>query len=141
MLRAIRFAHPDLDDLSAHQGSGLGLSPTGRLDTIDGSAAVRQALLLLLTTIPGERVMRSNYGCELYRLLFAPNDETTAGLAIHYVRRAVERWEPRVEILAVNAARSPDDPGRLDVSLEYRALRGARVERLSLPLFLDGERR
>ena len=44
--------------------------------------------------------MRPDYGCELHRLVFSPNDDTTAGLAIHYVRRALERWEPRVEVLS-----------------------------------------
>ena len=41
--------------------------------------------------------MRPGYGCHLFRLAFAPNDDTTAGLAIHYVRQALERWEPRIE--------------------------------------------
>jgi hypothetical protein len=51
-------------------------------------AAVRQSILLLLTTVPGERVMRPDYGCDLQKLVFSPNDATTHGLAIHYVRRA-----------------------------------------------------
>jgi len=83
--RAWRFLHPDFDP----GASGLQLSPRGALALVEDEEAVRQALLLLLTTTPGERVMRPDYGCELARLVFAPNDDTTAGLAIHYVRRAV----------------------------------------------------
>ena len=52
---------------------------------IAGDAAIRQSIILLLTTTPGERVMRPDYGCPLHRLMFQPNDATTAGLAIHYV--------------------------------------------------------
>jgi Bacteriophage baseplate protein W len=84
----------------------------------DGEA-VRQAILLLLTTMPGERVMRPDYGCPLHRLMFAPNDATTAGLAIHYVRQALSRWEPRVEIERLDANPAADE-GRLTVMLEYR---------------------
>jgi len=82
--------------------------------------SVRQAILLLLSTRPGERVMRPAYGCDLWRLVFSLNDETTAGLAIHYVRQTLQRWEPRIDILHLDAMRGEDDPGRLDIFLEYR---------------------
>jgi Bacteriophage baseplate protein W len=64
--------------------------------------------------------MRPEYGCDLHRLVFSPNDDTTAGLAIHFVRQAVERWEPRVEILRVDANRDPDEATRLAIVLDYR---------------------
>ena len=92
------------------------VQPTGSIAMVEEDDAIRQALLLLISTRPGERVMRPAYGCDLERLIFSPNDDTTAGLAMHYVRQAVERWEPRVEILGVDAvARSRgrlDDPNR-----------------------------
>lgn len=114
--RAVRFVHPDLDE----GRPGLALRPTGALAMVDEAASVRQALMLLLSTAPGERVMRPGYGCDLGRLVFNPNDGTTAGLAIHSVRQAIDRWEPRVEVLALDANRSPDSPSRLDITLEYR---------------------
>ncbi|TQS43386.1 GPW/gp25 family protein [Cryptosporangium phraense] len=98
---------------------GLALTSAGRLATVDGAAAVRQALLMLLSTRPGERLLRPTYGCRLPRLVFAPNDDTTAGLAIHYVREAVAEWEPRVEVLDVDAGPDPDAPSRLLVRLDY----------------------
>lgn len=116
--RAWRFIHSDLQQ--SEQPDGLGLSPRGGIAMVDNRESVRQAILLLLSTIPGERVMRPGYGCQLYRLLFSPNDETTAGLAIHYVRQALEMWEPRVEILKLDAERSSESPEELLISLEYR---------------------
>lgn len=116
--RAWRFVHPDFDDRAF--AGGLQLAPTGRVDMVEGAAAVRQSLLLLLSTRPGERVMRPGYGCNLHRLVFEPNDATTAGMAIHYVRQAVQRWEPRVEILQLDAGPHSNDPSRLDIALEYR---------------------
>jgi phage baseplate assembly protein W len=99
---------------------------------------VRQALLLLLTTRPGERVMRPDYGCELHRLVFSPNDDTTAGLAIHYVRRAIVRWEPRVEIVRIDAGRDPGEPGRLAIRLDYRLRSTRELDRLTFTLDLAG---
>ena len=116
--RAWRFVHPDLD--SPDGTVGLGLSPRGSIAMVDEHDSVRQAILLLLSTIPGERIMRPDYGCQLHRLGFSPNDETTAGLAIHYVRQALDRWEPRIDVLRLDAERNTEDPEQLIISLEYR---------------------
>jgi phage baseplate assembly protein W len=130
------FLHPDLD---ARAAVGLVVTPQGRIALVEGAEAVRQALLLLLSTMPGERVMRPDYGCELHRLLFSPNDDTTAGLAIFYVRRAVERWEPRVELLRVDALRNSHRPELLDVILDYRIRATQHPQQLTFSLALTGE--
>lgn len=138
LARAWRFSHPDLDD----PGSRLGIvrAASGAVAMAEGGASVRQALLLLLTTRPGERVMRPSYGCDLYRLIFSPNDATTAGLAIHYVRRAVEQFEPRVDLLRVDAGPHPDRPERIVVTVDYRVRITSQQEQLELELALDGDR-
>ena len=132
--RAWRFVHPDFD--AAEGRAGLMAGPTGGIAMVDDDASVRQSLLLLLTTRPGERVMLPGYGCSLHELAFAPNDDTTAGLAIHYVRRAVTRWEPRVEVLDVDANRNAEDPARLDILLEYRVRPTLAPHELRLPVDL-----
>lgn len=106
---------------------------------VEEEESVRQAILLLLATRPGERVMRPEYGCDLHRLVFSPNDDTTAGLATHYVQRALARWEPRIQILRLDTTRPEGDPGRLDIQLQYRVKSTLRVEQLTFPLNLAGE--
>jgi phage baseplate assembly protein W len=133
--RTFAFQHPDIP---SPLGAGL-LLRSGGVATVEMGESVRQAIFLLLTTIPGERVMRPDYGCDLHQLVFSPNDETTAGLAIHYVRRAVERFEPRAEIVRVDAAANPDDPGRLDVTLDYRVRATQQDGQLTLSINLQGE--
>lgn len=128
--RAIAFAHPDLD--AATGRAGLSVTPGGRLATVTDAAAVRQALLLLLTTRPGERVNRPDYGCHLFRLAFAPADDTTAGLAIHYVARAIERWERRVEVLSLDASWPDADATYLEVLLQYRVRASAHEDALAV---------
>jgi phage baseplate assembly protein W len=130
--RAWHFLHPDFDE----GASGLRLSAKGGIEMIDEHHSVRQAIILLLTTRPGERVMRPEYGCHLGRVLFSPNDDTSAGLAMHYVRQALERWEPRIDILRVDAGRNAEHPARMDVVLEYRVRSTQQSERLLFPLYL-----
>jgi len=134
--RAWRFTHPDF----AREGErpGLAISPRGNVDMVQDDESVRQAILLLLTTRPGERIMRPTYGSELFKLTFWPNDDTTAGLAIHYVEQAIKQWEPRVDIIRLDAQRDPERPERLDVSLDYRVRATQRVAQLTIPLGLGG---
>jgi phage baseplate assembly protein W len=115
---------------------GLAVTATGAVGMVDGDDSVRQAIMLLLSTSPGERLMRPRYGSYLHRLLFSPNDETTAGLAIHYVRQAIDRWEPRVEILDLDASADPLHPERLDISLRYRVRASLTITTVEYPLDL-----
>lgn len=135
--RSWRFLHPDLD--IPEGAAGLRVSATGGIEMVGEEASVRQAILLLLSTIPGERVMRPEYGCALERLIFSPNDDTTAGLALHYLRQALDRWEPRIDVLRLDAERNAADPSRLDLLLEYRVRSTQREDRLAIPLRLAGE--
>lgn len=130
-----RFAHPDFDAQDA--APGLTLTATGRVAMVEGQASVRQSLLLLLSTVPGERVMRPDYGCELHLLVFSPNDETTHGLAIHYVRQAVARWEPRAEVVEIDATRSDEAPERMLLRLHYRLPQTLEAEVLEMSIDLQ----
>jgi phage baseplate assembly protein W len=130
--RAWRFTHPDF--ARPGERAGMGVSTRGGADMVQDDESVRQAILLLLTTRPGERVMRPDYGCELWRLAFWPNDDTTAGLAIHYVQQAINLWEPRIDVVRLDAQRDPEQPERLDVMLEYRVRATQRVSQLTLPM-------
>ena len=57
---------------------------------------------------------------------------------MHYVRRAVERFEPRVVILAIDAGPAPDAPDRLAVILDYRPRLGGPADRLVADVPLQG---
>ena len=137
---AWRFTIPGSE--GAGKSDGLRVSNRGGMDMVEGTASVRQALMMLLATRPGERVMRPHYGCYLHRLAFSPNDDTTAGIAIHYVRQAIERWEPRIEVIHLDAARSEGNgsSGLLEITLEYRVRATSQTERLAYAFDLMGER-
>ncbi len=132
--RAVLFTHPYLDAAGV---PGLRVGPAGRLATATDAAAVRQSLLLLLSTRPGERVNRPQYGCHLFRLAFAPADDTTAGLAIHYVARAVEQWEKRVEVVSLDAQRPSDAPHLLEVRMRYRVRASRHEDELAVGVPLE----
>ena len=131
-IKSLRFSFSERE--SSENGPGLRIAATGQLSTVEGNASIQQAIAMLLRTTPGERVGRPSYGCQLHRLLFTPNDNTTAGLAIHYVREAIENWEPRVEIIALDADADPENPESLLIFLDYQVLATRQRESLILRL-------
>ena len=99
--------------------------------------SIKQAIRIILFTAKGERVMRPTFGCDLYQLVFAPNDATTRGMAEHYVREALEIWEPRIEILQVKATSAGAQEEVLRISLDYRVRATDNRFNLVYPFYLE----
>lgn len=53
---------------------------------------VREMLMQLLLTNPGERIHRPEFGCGIRRLVFSPLNESSASLAQVTVLNALERF-------------------------------------------------
>jgi len=118
---------------------GLKKSFQGGILLVSGDDSIRQAVLMLLMTRRGERVMRPEYGCDLHHLLFAPNNDATANIAIHYVRSALEQWESRIDIIKIDAQAHPYRPNMLIIQLEYQVRTTGTLERLDMNLNLEGK--
>ena len=138
-----KFIHPNLEQIV---GTGVDQAPTGLvltgstgIDMVSDDDAVRQSVLMLLSTRPGERVMRPEYGCNLHQLVFSPCDDTTAGIAIYLVRTALQQWEPRIDIRALDAYPDPLNPTVLIISLQYQVRMTRANEEIQLSLNLAGE--
>ena len=58
----------------------------------DYSEHVRQLVIQVLMTAPGERVNRPDFGCGVRRLVFAPNGTVAATLAQTTVFQALQKW-------------------------------------------------
>jgi len=103
----------------------------GRLSVeTDYAAHVEQMILQVLLTSPGERPHRPDFGCGLRRMLFSPNDPTTATLAQVTVYQALTRWLGTV--IEVGAVEVAARESTLEVSISY--LIKARLERRILNL-------
>jgi Bacteriophage baseplate protein W len=117
---------------------GFRLTGAGRIEVVTGIAELRQSLLMLLATTPGERPLAPTFGCALDRLAFEPIDDTTAGLAIRMVAEAVAQQLPQVQVDRLDAGPDPADPGRLRIELWYRDRRSGTTDTLSLTLPVEG---
>jgi len=96
------------------------LGRQGSIELVGGATEIEQAILLILRTSPGQRVMRPEFGCGLNDLVFMPNNGQTASQVKRTVRLALGRWEPRIEVLDVETSPDPHDPARLLIDIRYR---------------------
>ncbi len=92
----------------------------GGVALVGGETEIEQAMMIILRTAPGQRVMRPEFGCEIHDLVFMPNNGDTAARIKHAVRQALGRWEPRINVLDVTVDPSPDDPACLFIDITYR---------------------
>lgn len=97
----------------------LTIGPQGGLALTNERSELNQAIRIILSTAPGQRVMRPTFGCRLHELVFAPNNMHTAVLARRYVEEALGMWEPRIRVTSVETQPDPDGPNRLLIEIEY----------------------
>src|SRR5690606_794869 len=98
----------------------LQVNPRGEIALASGERDIEQSIRIILGTIPGERVMRPEFGCRAYELIFAPRNAATQGLMRYYVEEALTRWEPRIDVLAVEITNDPANDGVMLVEIKYR---------------------
>ena len=124
-------------------GRGLAFPPRldhrGRVATVDGPTEIEQAIRIILNTSPGQRVMRPEFGCRLHELVFAPNNSRTSGLAERYIRKALGRWEPRIELEKVTVSPDAQNQARLLASVTYRIKATHSSRSLVYPFYLIPE--
>jgi uncharacterized protein len=98
--------------------------------------SIRQSMLIILGTAPGERVMRPNFGCNIHDLVYAPNNLNTASLAAHYCIEALGKWEPRIEEVEARAEPPDSDNNRLDITIKYKVRASNTSRNLVYPFYI-----
>lgn len=115
------------------------LDAQGKMALTNERNELEQAMRIILRTAPGERVMRPDFGCRLHELLFAPNNSTTAAQAARYVEEALGRWEPRINVTAVNARPDPRQRHQLLIEIDYEVKATHDSRSLVFPFYLIPE--
>jgi len=104
-------------------GSGwafpLKTTATGAIALVSGDEEIREAIRLILSTAPGERPMRPDFGCGIHAHVFAPANATTSGLISYEVKNALTRWEPRIDVRNVSVTVDRAVEGTLYIDVNY----------------------
>ncbi|MGV0025318.1 GPW/gp25 family protein [Phormidesmis priestleyi] len=122
-------------------GRGLGFPITlndGILDVAEYEESVRQSIVIILGTAKGERVMRPEFGCGIYDLVFEVKTAATAGRVSQAVQEALLLFEPRIDVLDVEVTARSDEAGEtLLIIVDYRVRSTNNVFNLVYPFYLE----
>jgi len=107
----------------------------GEIALVSREDDIRQAILVILGTSPGERVMRPDFGAGLKALVFEPINTATKALVKHRVEEALLLWEPRIDSVEVAIA-DERSLGRLLLDIRYRVRATNTFFNLVYPFYL-----
>ena len=100
--------------------------------------AIARSIRNIVFTLPGEKFFDENFGSKISASLFENIDDISAGLIVDEIRQSIDRYEPRVELLNVEAF--PDfDNNSFDVLIVYNII-GADVAPQELQFALQSTR-
>jgi phage baseplate assembly protein W len=115
--------HSDETDpgfLGSGFGWPFGVDHTGSIRLADPVADLDRSIEIVLMTAPGERLMRPEFGCRIWELLFEPVTPGLLGLITEAVRRALVQWEPRIIVESVDPVPDPIDHSLVRIGITYR---------------------
>jgi uncharacterized protein len=98
----------------------MGVDHTGAIALTSGPEDLDCSIRVVLATAPSERVMRPQFGCRIWDLLFEPVNANTLGMMAQAVREALAQWEPRIEVQDVLVAPDDDDSSLVRIHVLYR---------------------
>ena len=108
---------------------------TGLVRRVEYEEDIRQSILIILETSPGDRVMRPNFGCGIHDLVFTALDSTVVQQIRSTVAEALRRCEARIDVLTINVDEAATEEGKLLVELEYRVRKTNQVGNLVFPFY------
>ena len=128
---------------TAFLGRGLNfpirVNALGSMELVTGAKDIEQSIAIILGTRRGERVMRPEFGCLAHDLLFEPRDAVLAGRLRDDVIEALNRWEPRIEIIDVRPELDDGTDGAVLVHIEYMIKASHDQRSIVYPFFIQDQ--
>jgi uncharacterized protein len=121
---------------------GSGIAFPLRVDSHGGLALshqdqdVEEAIAVIIGTARGERPMRPEFGCGIHDYVFETIDARAVGRFEHEVRLALQRWEPRIDVLDVSVDTSFAERGELLIEILYSLRATNDVRNLVYPFYV-----
>jgi phage baseplate assembly protein W len=81
--------------------------------------SIEESIRIILSTTPGERLMRPDFGCKINEIVFFPNNSKSKTLAESYIREAIIKWEPRVILKEVRGENDCNNSAAINIHIHY----------------------
>ncbi len=105
--------------------------------TVEAEEDIRESLHVLLQTRLRERVMQSNYGCNLDMLLFESITTTFLSFVKDHVSSSIKAYEPRVNLLQVTMDTRNLTTGMITIRVDFEVRATNRRDNIVYPFYLN----
>ncbi|MDR0982053.1 MAG: GPW/gp25 family protein [Culturomica sp.] len=103
---------------------------------VENDEDVKQSLELLLSTLPGERIHRFDYGCTIRQFMYEPMNATTQTLMKEIIEIAIIRHEPRISLNRIGFDMTNEKEGIIYIVIDYTVLMTNRRSNIVYPFYL-----
>ncbi|KAB2951949.1 GPW/gp25 family protein [Heliorestis acidaminivorans] len=93
---------------------------TGKFKMVEDDQDIRESIQLILTTRIGERIGNPHFGSNVFEFLFTTINYTELKELEYEIIQALNRWEPRIRDLEVDASADPTNKGKINIVIQYR---------------------
>ncbi|OZY87403.1 hypothetical protein CBP51_10605 [Cellvibrio mixtus] len=121
-------------------GTGWSFPPTFTskgLVTVSAEQDIRESLLILLSTTPGERTMQPAYGCGLKAHVFDSLNESSFAVMRDLVAKAILFFEPRVTVEKIDINDEDSIEGKVLLDIVYKVRATNNRYNLVYPFYLN----
>lgn len=94
------------------------LNADGSFQLVEGDEDIREAILIILNTSPGERVMQPEFGCGIQAYVFAVINSSTLEQIRMETEKALTLYEPRIVVDEVRVE-AEGEAGRVLIHIDY----------------------
>jgi phage baseplate assembly protein W len=101
----------------------LPVPQTGQLNYPDLEQSVRDAIRIILSTRPGEQLMRPRFGAGLQNFLDQGNTVALRRQIQTVIVQNLQNYENRITVDAVDVDPVPGTPSEVQIQIHYRLLR------------------
>lgn len=108
----------------------------GGIALVSREREIAEAIRIIVSTAPGERPMRPDFGCRIQDFVFSPADSSTAAAISAEVTNALTSWEHRIDVENVEVLYTAEDPTVFYIDIHYRMKRTNDQYNLVFPFYV-----
>ena len=98
--------------------------------------SIEESIYMILSTAKNERLMMPEFGAGIHDVVFAPNSPVMITSVVDGTRRALVAYEPRIDVLNIDAQTNENEKNLLIIRISYRVRANNTIENLVYPFYI-----
>ncbi|PSL45360.1 hypothetical protein CLV51_10462 [Chitinophaga niastensis] len=114
-------------DIKSFLGTGWSFPPSfdkpnASVLMVSDVADIEESIRIILSTLPGERIMLPDFGCNIRKLVFEVADSALTAELNHIIYHALLEYEPRIKLVSALIMDNTMEEGVLYVEINYTVI-------------------